>query len=157
MYSFQLMAFIRRSMKGKIITYMILWISLAHRIMCFGRVLLFSKVCFSYTKNVSLFWPFGIGDSQFCVAFEMDFCCQKLGRWLFIVVQPDNDQVICLFSTQIQIHNSLCSRNFQNVKLRLDFVVIWSYNRHSHFTWNHILGSPKMLFLSILEVLNFDF
>ena len=110
MYSFQLMAFIRRRMKGKIITYMILWISLAHRIMCFGRGLLSSKLCFSFTKNVSLFWPFGIGNSQFCVAFEMDLCCQKLGRWLFIVVQPDNDQVICLFSTQIQIHKFLGAR-----------------------------------------------
>ena len=55
---------------------------------------------------------------------------------------------------------ALCSRNFQNVKLRLDFVEIWSIYRNSNFTWNQILAnsnSPKMLFLSILEVLNFDF
>ena len=31
---------------------------------------------------------------------------------------------------------SLCSRNFQNVKLRLDFVEIWSFYRHPDFTWN---------------------
>ena len=30
----------------------------------------------------------------------------------------------------------LCSRNFQNVKLRLDFVEIWSFYRHSDSTWN---------------------
>ena len=125
------MAFIRRSMKGKIITYMILWISLAHRIMCFGRVLLFSKLCFSYTKNVSLFWPFGIGNSQFCLTSEMDLCCQKLGRWLFIVVQPDNDQVICLFSTQIQIHifdKNQCSMFYWEVKKdqKLEKNLFWS-------------------------------
>ena len=27
-------------------------------------------------------------------SFEMDLTCQKLGRWLFIVAQPDNDQAI---------------------------------------------------------------
>ena len=49
----------------------------------------------------------------------MDLCCQKLGRWLFIVVQPDNDQVICLFSTQIQIHifdKNQCSMFYWEVK-----------------------------------------
>ena len=61
-----------------------------------------------------------------------------------------------IYSAQI----SLCSRNFQNVKLRLDFVEIWSFYRHSDFTWNQILvnsNGPKMSFLAILEVLNFDF
>ena len=55
---------------------------------------------------------------------------------------------------------ALCSRNFQNVKLWLDFVEIWSFHRHSDFTWTHILAnsnSPIMSFLAILEVLNFDF
>ena len=55
---------------------------------------------------------------------------------------------------------SLCSRNFQNVKLRLDFIEIWWFYRHSEFGWNHILAnsnSPKMSFLAIQEVLNFDF
>ena len=55
---------------------------------------------------------------------------------------------------------TLCSRNFQNVKLKLDFVEIWSLYCHSDFTWNAILGnsnSPKMSFLAILEVLNCDF
>ena len=50
---------------------------------------------------------------------------------------------------------TLCSRNFQNVKIRHDFVY-----HHSDFTWNHILGNsnnPKLLILTILEVLNFDF
>ena len=55
---------------------------------------------------------------------------------------------------------SLCSRNFQNVKLRLDFVEIWSFNRHSDFTSNQILvnsNGPNMSFLVLLEFLNFDF
>ena len=55
---------------------------------------------------------------------------------------------------------ALCSRNFQNVKLRLDFVAIWLFYHHSEFTGNQILvnsNGPKMLFLVILEGLNFDF
>ena len=55
--------------------------------------------------------------------------------------------------------NLLCSRNFKNVKLRPAIVEIWSFYRHSDFTWNQILGnsnSQKMLILTILEVLNFD-
>ena len=55
---------------------------------------------------------------------------------------------------------TLCSRNFQNVKLGLDFVEIWSFYCHSDFAWNQILGnsnSLKMSFLAILETLNFDF
>ena len=61
----------------------------------------------------------------------------------------------CLTCTTI-----LCSRNFQNMKLRLDFIQIWSFYRHSDFMWNRIFGnsnSPKMLILTILKVLNFDF
>ena len=55
---------------------------------------------------------------------------------------------------------ALCSRNFKNVKLRIDFVEIWSCYHHSDFTWNPNLANsnvPKMLFLAISEVLNFDF
>ena len=72
-------------------------------------------------------------------------------------------------STEKLIHSSLhkdlqttialCSRNFQNVKLRLDIVEMWSFYRHSDFTWNHILGnsnSPKMLMSTILEVFDFS-
>ena len=53
-----------------------------------------------------------------------------------------------------------CSRNFQNVKLRLDFVKIWLFYRHSNFMWNQILEDSnglKISFLALLEVLNFDF
>ena len=55
---------------------------------------------------------------------------------------------------------ALCSRNFQNVKLRLDFIEIWSFYRHSDCTWNRILvnsNGPKMSFLAILETLNLGF
>ena len=61
---------------------------------------------------------------------------------------------------RVRVTLSLCSRNFQNVKLRLDFVKIWSFYHHSDFAWNHLLVysyGPKMLILAILEVLNFDF
>ena len=54
----------------------------------------------------------------------------------------------------------LCSRNFQNMKLRLNFVKIWSFNLNSDFAWNQILAyshSSKMSFLAILEGLNLDF
>ena len=45
-------------------------------------------------------------------------------------------------------------------KLRMDIVEISSFYRHFDFTWIQILAnsnSPKMLILTILEVLNFDF
>ena len=53
---------------------------------------------------------------------------------------------------------ALCSRNFQNVKLVLDFVDIWSFYHLSDLTWNPILAhlnGDKMWFLAILETLNF--
>ena len=60
----------------------------------------------------------------------------------------------------LNIPFALCSRNFQNVKLRHDFVKIWSFYRHSNFKWNQILvnsNSPKVSFLEISEsfILNF--
>ena len=70
----------------------------------------------------------------------------------------------CPFSTYcdhpLSFSYAPCSRKFQNVKLRLDFVEIWSLYRISHFTWNHILVhsySPKLSFFAILETLNCDF
>ena len=56
--------------------------------------------------------------------------------------------------------NALCSRNFQNVKIKLDFVEIWSIYNHFDFTRNQILANsngPKMSFMAILEswALNF--
>ena len=58
------------------------------------------------------------------------------------------------FDYYIVRSSALCSRNFQNVKLRLDFLEIWQIYLHSDFTWNPILvnwNGPKMSFL------NFDF
>ena len=78
-------------------------------------------------------------------------------------------QVCCIWWTIMQTHvfkhmlelvSALCSRNFQNVKLRLDFVELWSFYRRSDFTWNQVLvnsNGPKMSFLPFLEILNFDF
>ena len=54
----------------------------------------------------------------------------------------------------------LCSKNFQNVMLSLDFIEIWSYYCCSDFTWNQILVNsygPKMLFLPIWKVLKSNF
>ena len=55
---------------------------------------------------------------------------------------------------------ALCSRNFQNVKLRLDFVEIRSFYRHSQFMWNQIWANSngsETSFLTISETLNFEF
>ena len=54
-----------------------------------------------------------------------------------------------LHSNGVRIYTALCSRNFQNVKLRLDFVKILSFYNHSDFTWNQILvnlNGPQMSF-----------
>ena len=59
----------------------------------------------------------------------------------------------------MKVSFALCSRNFQNVKLRLDFVEIWSLYRHSDFMLNRILAnsnSPNMSLLEIIEILNFE-
>ena len=68
-----------------------------------------------------------------------------------------------MFTLSIQYFcntHSLCSRNFQNEKLRRDFVEIWSFYHQSDFMWNPILVNsygPKMSFLAILQTLNFEF
>ena len=56
----------------------------------------------------------------------------------------------------------LCTmpRNIENVKLRLDFVEIWWFYRHSNFVWNQVLANSngwKCHFLAILETQNFEF
>ena len=54
----------------------------------------------------------------------------------------------------------LCSRNFQNVKLRFDFVEIWSFYRHSDFTWNQIFANSdgqKMSFWQFYRFWNLIF
>ena len=75
--------------------------------------------------------------------------------------QMDSNVISTVFNFQVRnTFISLCSRNFQNVKLRLDFVEIWSFYRHSDFTWNQILlisNGPKMSFLAILETVNLEF
>ena len=98
----------------------------------------------------------------------------KLIQWFLLEVQKEilalsllfclrqwfqNDCICLKFKISNKIHASLaslCSRNFQNVKLRLDFVEIWSFYCHSEFTWNPILANsngPKMLFLAIFGFL----
>ena len=50
---------------------------------------------------------------------------------------------IALFTEGENIFNPLCSRNFQKVKLRLDFVEIWSFYRHSNFTPYQMLANSN--------------
>ena len=55
---------------------------------------------------------------------------------------------------------TLCSRIFQNVKLRQHGVEILQFACHSDFKWNQILvdsNGHKMFFLVFLEVLKLDF
>ena len=69
----------------------------------------------------------------------------------------------CIKITSVHLHLdvlALCSINYQNVKLRLDLVEIWKFSCHSDFTWNQLLANsngPKMSFLTISKVLNFEF
>ena len=50
-----------------------------------------------------------------------------------------------------------CSRNFQNVKLRLDFIEIWWCFCHSDFTWNQILAKLKVKIVIFGNFREFDF
>ena len=70
-----------------------------------------------------------------------------------ILMQGSDEQLRNLSTDKIlqkmKRGRSLCSRNFQNEKLMLDFVEIWSFYRHSSFTWNQVLANsnrPKCYF-----------
>ena len=77
--------------------------------------------------------------------FKMEPCCGEAN-------------VLCLLSNYAgsflpppYSQSTLCSRNFQNVKLMPDFVELWLFYRHSDFTWNQILAhsnGKKMSFLA---------
>ena len=78
------------------------------------------------------------------------------GLWILHPAWKWNQYSRCCEVT-ICLH-SLCSRNFQYVKLRLDFVEIWSFYCHSDFIWNQFMANsngPKVSFLAISETLNF--
>ena len=73
----------------------------------------------------------------------------KIGDGMDIAIHGENGT----------FYSTLCSKNFQKVKLRLDFVEIWSFYRHSDFTWNQIFANsngPKISFLAILETQNVE-
>ena len=87
----------------------------------------FIKVAIKYFSNqiIGVLWihqgPRWILSSQFMM------------YWIIfphILKTIDTDQIFTV---------ALCSRNFQNVKLRLHFFKIWSFYRHTDFTWNPIL------------------
>ena len=94
------------------------------------------------------------------------FCILSIQKILKMCFYVTNDQPIRTGGTfQVAketsvVAFSLCSRNFQNVKLRLDFVEIWSFYCHPTFTWNQILvnsNGTKMSFLAVSVTLNSEF
>ena len=65
------------------------------------------------------------------------------------VVSVSINKTFCKSCTYSQIYITLCSRNFQNVKLRLDFVEIWSFFPPLRFYVKSNFAnsnSPKMSF-----------
>ena len=91
-------------------------------------------------------------------SFFYAFSSEQLSVWHFL---PFSTQWHVTQNTFLEYSGklfwALCSRNFQNVKLRLDFVKIWWFYCPSDFTGNQILAnsnSPKLSFLAFLEALN---
>ena len=100
-------------------------------------------------------WPFGSWyDGR---AMELS----PIVKEVVVVSESSSCETVFVAITIITVITaSLCSRNFPNVKLRNDFVDIWSFYRHSDFMWNPILVNSnglKMPFLAISETLNFEF
>ena len=85
----------------------------------------------------------------------MNICNKNWIRTFEFVGNPNKlEPKILVNLGTIRLSASAKGRNFQNVKLRLDLVKIWSFYSHSDFTWNPILVnsiSPKMSFLAILD------
>ena len=91
--------------------------------------------------------------------FESFWSITQCGNW-WNLLSHSFEKNFMKVTFSLKKNLALCSRNFQNVKLRLDFVEVWSFYQHSDFTWNQILANwngPKMSFIAISETLNFDF
>ena len=77
-------------------------------------------------------------------SFFYAFSSEQLSVWHFL---PFSTQWHVTQNTFLEYSGklfwALCSRNFQNVKLGLDFVEIWWFYCHSDFTWNQILAHFK--------------
>ena len=118
---------------------------------CFSFFEIFSDKNLQIARNVMLSW--NVVSTLFC-QFPRSF-----------ISRPNNNShekilaLFSVFSTFLKsemiygyheiVTNALCSRNFQNVKLRLDFIEIWLFYCQSDFTWNHILvhsNGPKCCF-----------
>ena len=70
----------------------------------------------------------------------------RSGRIIRQLLETSNEGVFTVFATYTKVikiptflDTALCSRNFQNVKLRLHGVKILQFSCHSDFTWNQIL------------------
>ena len=93
----------------------------------FGRVIHVLSPC--YTRNFVVFWSYFSWFDKNILSAPM--CC------LF-----GNS---CSFTNFHKFHDksTMNQKNFQNVKSRQDFVEIWTFHRHSDFTWNQICQIPQ--------------
>ena len=92
-------------------------------------------------------------------SFTLSFLCRWKTPWQKAIF-PFQHLLYGKDDITLLLRIALCSWKFQNVKLRIDYVEVWSFYRNTDFTWNLSLvnsNHPKLLFLPILEVLNFDF
>ena len=123
--------------------------------------ILFAGMWFErWTRYTIILWRMPI-----CHSYEMSWSTigrKTRRRFLLPLLQVSSQilrEIIFCFKCWISF-TAPCFRNFQKVKLRLGFVEIWSFYRHSDFTRNQILANSngqKTSFSAILEVLNFDF
>ena len=123
--------------------------------------ILFAGMWFErWTRYTIILWRMPI-----CHSYEMSWSTigrKTRRRFLLPLLQVSSQilrEIIFCFKCWISF-TAPCFRNFQKVKLRLGFVEIWSFYRHSDFTRNQILANSnclKMSFLAILETLNLEF
>ena len=79
----------------------------------------------------------------FGCSIRMGKCFNVPLRPFFVPICPIPCPIRCPILCPIQCLTTLCSRNFQSVKLRLDFVEIWSFYRHSDYTSKSNFGEFK--------------
>ena len=99
-----------------------------------------SDELWTYSNRVGSFWkdPIVIKKGQQQKTIDTHYDIRK-GSICYVLNQLTESSLQSWFSYSFPCRNtslscdSLCSRNFQNVKLKLDFVEIWSFYRHSDF------------------------
>ena len=76
--------------------------------------------------------PFSLPE-KFSIMKSTWICCET--KMIMVGVSPKNEIDLLLCEMIYGYWVPLCSRNFQNVKLRLDFVEIWWFYCQSDFAW----------------------